>query len=336
MTTAGLGALPVTASGAPGGESAASATSGRTGGPSAVGTTVAGGARVVSEEWTDERTVELKVESPAVGKTLPVRLLLPTGWKDRPDRTWPVLYLLQGAHDDYTSWTRETDIESFTADKDVITVMPESGPTGIPTAWWNSGRGGPDYEAFILEEVTAILEASYRAGDARAVAGVSTGGYGAMAFASRHPGMFGAAAAYSGILHTRLPSVPTLLFAIVARELLSPLSMWGSPLFQSDNWKARDPYAQAEKLRGTELYISAGTGIVGGGDDDPLDGKILESSVWPTTKSFTNRLEDLDIPATVDLYTGGAHAWPYWQREFHDSWPELAKGLGLPASPSRG
>ena len=57
----------------------------------------------------------------------------------RPGRTYPVLYLLHGAHDDYTSWTRETDIEAFTEGRDLIVAMPDAGPTGIPTAW----RSGP-------------------------------------------------------------------------------------------------------------------------------------------------------------------------------------------------
>lgn len=288
----------------------------------------AGGARVVEERRTGERTVDLRVESPAVGGTVPVRLLLPSGWEERPERTWPVLYLLQGAHDDQTSWTRETEIEEFTADKDVLTVMPYSGPTGIPTRWWNGGERSPDYETFQVEELGAILRQTYRASEARAVAGVSTGAYGALAFAARHPGEFAAAAAFSGIPHTRLPGVPTLLNAIVAREGLGPLTLWGSRVFQREVWEAHDPYARAERLRGTELYLSSGSGVVGG--DGDLQPEALESAVWPSNRSFAERLRRLDIPATVHLYSGGSHAWPYWEREFRASWPQLAKGLGLP------
>jgi hypothetical protein len=50
-----------------------------------------------------------------------------------------VLYLLQGAHDDYTSWTRETDIEQFTANKEVIVAMPSSGPTVSPPPGGTTG-----------------------------------------------------------------------------------------------------------------------------------------------------------------------------------------------------
>ncbi len=144
------------------------------------------------------RTLDLSVPSRALGRSAPVRLILPSGFDTQPGRTYPVLYLLHGAHDDYTSWTRETDIEAFTAGRNLIVAMPDAGPTGIPTAW----RGGPDYETFQLTEVPALLARDYRASAVRAVAGVSTGGYGAMAHAARHPGTFAAAASYSGILDT--------------------------------------------------------------------------------------------------------------------------------------
>lgn len=317
--TGGLTAVHA-ASGAPAGTRTGSAVPG------------AGGARVVAEEWTDGRTVELRIASPAVGRTLPVRVLLPTDWQRHPDRTWPVLHLLQGAHDTYTSWTRETGIESFTRGKDLITVMPESGKTGIPTDWWHGGRGGEDYETFHADEVMAVLRHRFRAAGRRVVAGVSTGGYGALALAARRPGTFAAAASYSGLPHTRLTGVPSLLSAIVARELAAPSALWGNPVLQHANWAAHDPYTQARALRGIPLYVSAGTGLLGGGDGtDPPDGRMLESSVWPANKSFAARLERLGIPATVHLYRGGAHAWPYWQREFRASWPLLAGGLGLPA-----
>src|ERR1051326_6572277 len=78
------------------------------------------GAFVSAVKWLDSRMADLQVGSPAVGAMVPVRVLLPRDWSADADRTWPVLYLLQGAHDDYTSWTRETPIEAFTADKELI------------------------------------------------------------------------------------------------------------------------------------------------------------------------------------------------------------------------
>ncbi|PSM37408.1 esterase [Streptomyces dioscori] len=284
---------------------------------------------VVGERWLDARTVDLTIASPAVGASLPVRVVLPTGYAAQPDRTWPVLHLLQGAHDDYTSWTRETDVVDFLAGQDVLTVMPSSGPTGIPTDWWNYGSAdAPDYETFQVDELMGVLQQRFRAGTKRAVAGVSTGGYGALAFAARHPGTFGAAASYSGILDTTALGMPTVLNAIVARELLLPLSLWGSYLLNRDNWNRHNPYALARALKGTGLYLSQGSGLPGG-DFGNLEGALLEGTLWAQAHRFTAQLDALGIPAQVHFYSGGAHAWPNWRQEFKASWPTLAKGLGL-------
>jgi S-formylglutathione hydrolase FrmB len=268
--------------------------------------------------------VDVSVASPALGRTAPVRLILPSGFGTQTGRTYPVLYLLHGAHDDYTSWTRETDIEAFTEGRDLIVAMPDAGPTGIPTAW----RGGPDYEAFQLTEVPALLARQYRASGVRAVAGVSTGGYGAMAHAARHPHMFAAAASYSGILDTMAPGVPPLVDAIVARENLAPRSLWGNPLLNLLTWRDFNPRSRAEGLRGTPLYVSSGSGVVGGsGDWLP---EALESALWPSAHAFTDTLALLRVPVTTHYYPGGGHNWAYWKGEFSASWPMLASALGVP------
>lgn len=270
------------------------------------------------------RTLDVSVPSRALGRSAPVRLILPSGFDTQPGRTYPVLYLLHGAHDDYTSWIRETDIEAFTEGRDLIVAMPDAGPTGIPTAW----RGGPDYETFQLTEVPALLARDYRASTVRAVAGVSTGGYGAMAHAARHPGTFAAAASYSGILDTTAPGVPPLVDAIVARENLAPRSLWGSPLLNLLTWRDFNPRARAEGLRGTPLYVSSGSGVVGGsGDWLP---EVLESALWLSAHAFTDTLALLRVPVTTHYYSGGGHSWAYWKGEFSASWPMLAGALGVP------
>ncbi|MGW1747083.1 alpha/beta hydrolase [Streptomyces sp. NPDC002092] len=284
--------------------------------------TAAGTARAATQ--LGPRTFDVSVASAALGRSAPVRLILPSGFNTQPGRTYPVLYLLHGAHDDYTSWTRETDIEAFTEGRDLIVAMPDGGPTGIPTHWLS----GPDYETFQLTEVPALLRRDYRASGVRAVAGVSTGGYGAMAHAARHPGAFAAAASYSGILDTMAPGVPTLVDAIVVRENLAPLSLWGNPVLNLLTWRDFNPRARAAGLRGTPLYVSNGSGVVGGtGDWLP---EALESALWPSAHSFTAALARLGIAVTTHFYAGGGHSWAYWKPEFTASWPMLAGALGLP------
>jgi diacylglycerol O-acyltransferase / trehalose O-mycolyltransferase len=288
------------------------------------------GASIVSSSRIDPRMLDLQVKSPAVGSTVSVRLLLPSDWSADGPRTWPVLYLLQGAHDDDTSWTRETDIESFTADRGVIVVMPSSGPTGLVTRWWNAGKNSPDYETFQVTELMQLLQRDFHAGDARAVAGVSTGGYSAMIMAAHHPGEFTAAASYSGILDTAHAGMSAVLSAIVAREHLAPDALWGGLQDDAGLWDADNPYAQAARLRSTALFVSSGSGsgLAAKDGDDPL-GQALEGSLWPQAGAFADRLRLLGIPVQTDLYSGGVHAWSSWQGEFTRSWPMLAASLGL-------
>ena len=287
-------------------------------------TALFGAARAEATTRLGPRTLDVSVSSAALGRSAPVRLILPSDFDTQTGRTYPVLYLLHGAHDDYTSWTRETDIEAFTEGRNLIVAMPDAGPTGIPSDW----RSGPDYETFQVQEVPALLARSYRASGVRAVAGVSTGGYGAMAHAARHPGAFAAAASYSGLLDTTAPGVPPIVDAIVARENLLPHSLWGNPVLNLLTWQNFNPRARATGLRGTSLYVSSGSGVAGGsGDWYP---EALESALWPSAHGFTDTLALLGIPVTTHYYTGGGHSWAYWKQEFTASWPMLARALGVP------
>ncbi|MFC9502301.1 alpha/beta hydrolase [Streptomyces sp. NPDC057002] len=283
-----------------------------------------GTARAGAATRLGPRTLDVSVPSAALGRNAPVRLILPSDFGTRPERKYPVLYLLHGAHDDYTSWTRETDIEAFTEGRDLIVAMPDAGPTGIPSVW----RDGPDYETFQVKEVPALLARDYRASGVQAVAGVSTGGYGAMAHAARHPGAFKAAASYSGVLDTTAPGVPAIMDAIVARENLPARSLWGHPLLNALTWRDFNPRTRAAGLRGTALYVSQGSGV-GPGSGDPLPG-VLESALWPSAQGFAGALALLGVRATTHFYSGGGHDWPYWKREFTASWPMLAPALGVP------
>ncbi|MFD0541098.1 alpha/beta hydrolase-fold protein [Actinomadura luteofluorescens] len=120
-----------------------------------------------------------------------VRLLLPPGWSRHAERTWPALWLLHGGVDDYTAWTRDTDVAELTAGTGVIVVMPDGGRCGNYSDWWNYGNGGPPrWETFHMTELRRILERDYRAGTRRVIAGNSMGGLGAMLYAARFPGAF--------------------------------------------------------------------------------------------------------------------------------------------------
>jgi diacylglycerol O-acyltransferase / trehalose O-mycolyltransferase len=264
------------------------------------------GAAVVKRVQVAPRLVDLTIRSPALGTTARVRLLTPDGW--RAGRTWPVLYLLHGCCDTYDSWTRETDLARIPALRSVLVVMPEGGAVGFYSDW----RGGrPGWETFHLVELRRILERGYGAGRRRAIAGLSMGGLGAMAYVARHRGMFAAAASYSGVLHPLADA--RWLLGLFAAHTPDPQAIWGDPVRDRARWTAHDPTALAGRLRGVRLFVSSGNG-----PRDPIEARVFGES-----RAFVGRLRRLHIPVRADFYGAGRHDWPYWQRELHRSLPML-------------
>jgi diacylglycerol O-acyltransferase/trehalose O-mycolyltransferase len=293
----------------------------------------AGGAVVVGQKWLSKRLLEFKVSSPAMGRTLTNRLLVPRGWSASAKRTWPVIFMLHGGNDTYVSWTRSTDIEAFTAKTRALIVMPECGRSGGFTDWWYGGKGGrPRWETYHLTEIRRIVERRYRGGTHRAVAGLSAGGYGALIYAARHPHLFAYAAAYSPYAATMLPGIPEGMLAGMQHDGLNGLDMWGPPWWSPNVWPAHDPVTQAPHLKGTRLYLSCSTTGLDGPFDKPGQEygtrNSAEQLAWTTVAAFSLRLQQLGIPATRHFYPTGTHSWPYWKREMHRSWPLLTKAIG--------
>ncbi|MEY9926328.1 diacylglycerol O-acyltransferase/trehalose O-mycolyltransferase [Catenulispora sp. GP43] len=294
------------------------------------------GSYIQSEDWLDRRMADIDISSTAVGGVVPTRIIVPARWTTDPGgETWPVLYLLHGGNDDYTSWTRETDIESFVSAKNVIVVMPDSSRTGLPTRWWNNGWNKPDYETFEAVELMQLLERNYHADSTRAVAGVSAGGYGAMILAAHFPRTFTAAASYSGIVNTTDPGTSMMMGLTQSWQGINPNQVWGNPNDSSAArvWIRNNPYAQAANLRGTSIFLSCGDDSVGGGGFTMERlGKLLEGAMLrPQNIAFANRLTMLGIPVLTDFYAGGSHDWSSWRDTFVASWPMLAASLRLPS-----
>lgn len=268
---------------------------------------------VVGEKRLDARRMELKLRSRALGGTTRVRLLLPTGWESRAE--WPVLWLLHGGLDSYTSWTAKTDVEALTRDSGIMVVMPDGGRCGSYSDWWNGGDGGaPRWETYHLKELLPLLETRYRAGERRAVAGYSMGGQGAMLYAAK--GYFSAAASFSGAVHILHPGVPQAVMAGTTFGCFGTdwKRIWGDPGEQRAIWRAHNPYDQAEKLRGVRLYVAAGAG------------DLVEDLANQAARAFAGRLEDLGITVRTHFYRGG-HNHTFWQRELHRAYPMLLAAL---------
>ena len=281
----------------------------------AIGEPADDGARIVRVVTLDERTRDLTIESPSVGYAR-VRLLLPDGFEEGSAMSWPTLYLFHGAEDDYTSWTRETDVASIPELRNVLVVMPDAGRSGWYTDWSNRGDGGqPAWETFHTEELPQLVERNWGASPNRVVAGLSMGGFGALSYAARHPGFFKAAASYSGVVDT------------VGSDFQADPLMWGDKIADVETWEAHNPLSLAESLADTPVYLSYGDGDPGPLDTPGTEVDGLERWLASQNEALAARLDELGIAATVDAYGDGTHTWPYWERGLHDSLPVLLGAL---------
>jgi diacylglycerol O-acyltransferase / trehalose O-mycolyltransferase len=285
--------------------------------------------RVVAEHFPDPHVIDIDIRSDALDRTVTARLLTPYGWAPDTDRTWPTLYLLHGGDATPSCWTDFTDIATRALADDVLVVLPPAGRAGFYTDWRSPDHHGttPHWERFHLRELRSLVEGRYGGGTVRAAAGVSMGGYGALVYAARNPGLFAAIASYSGMLHVTRLGTPSLLrlYLRTVDERLG--AMWGARLREDKRWRDNDPYHLADRLAGTPLYLSAGDGTRVPGDEPAPGDRLLERLIGPGTRDLATRLAELGCPARTS-FGPGTHYWPSWQRELERSWPFLTAALG--------
>ncbi|WP_067703055.1 alpha/beta hydrolase [Nocardia jejuensis] len=300
------------------------------------------GSFIENIESTGDRTLRLTVHSAAMNRSFPVDVLRPADISEAR----PTLYLLNGAGGgvDDASWQLRTDALDFLSDKNVNVVQIIGG------AWtWYTDWIAPDpvlgvnkWSTYIGRELPPLIDAALGTNGVNAIAGLSMAGLPVLNSVIFDPGLFRSAAVYSGLMQTTTPlgrrSVKLVTETYGRGDVAN---MWGSD--DDPLWAANDPTLNAEKLRGTHLFIATGNGIPGIYDlpgargrmeTDALEtagtvalGAVIEAGVDASTRAFQHRLEELNIPATFVYRTSGTHTWGYWQDDFKASWPVLAQGL---------
>ena len=289
------------------------------------------------------RLREFFVFSPALGRTVGVRVLLP----GRPSESAPVLWLLHGSGDDFRSWTDFGDAEALTADSPHLVVMPDAGAASYSRhavhGTRDTGRGTRvdsddevlDWPAFHLEELSAFIADTFSVRPDRidsAIAGLSMGGYGAMKYAALHPDRFAAAAAFSSPLD---PASAVPLFDIIAlRQGGAARSLFGDPKHDRAEWDANSPVALAANLRHTDLWFSAGSGTPDPDTEDAVD--LLETEVAAHGARFHTALERLGIPHVWCPRPTGVHNWALWRRELAEWLAHIDASPGRRGRPVRG
>jgi S-formylglutathione hydrolase FrmB len=150
--------------------------------------------------------------SPALGHAIPYLLYRPDG-EPPAGHGWPVLYLLHGLGGNERDWTSlgkaQQTLDRLIAAgriKPLIVVMPMGGSS------WYVDNPDPGGEGLMAEALTRDLVAhvdrihpTARCRSARAIGGLSMGGYGALLYAFDHPHLYSAAFSLSGSLFRPMP-----------------------------------------------------------------------------------------------------------------------------------
>ncbi len=241
---------------------------------------------------TAARTIStVSIRSEAMGEERKAAVLLPLDYEHSTAR-YPVLYLLHGYGDDQSAWSYMTNLSGYAAHHNVIIVMPDGGKS-----FYLNSAGEPKarFEDFISKELVAYTDTHYRTiplPRARAIAGLSMGGFGATYLGLKYPNCYTALGSFSGALSIahEAPTNPDRV-----KEFTKLVGAPGSP-----EAKDRDPFALLEKLQpGQQLPLIY---IACGGEDGLVKGNRL----------FVAELAQRKIPYEYREISPRAHTWDFW------------------------
>lgn len=143
----------------------------------------------------------IQIYSKVMKKNIACVLVRPDSYKTKK-LSYPVIYLLHGYGGDYANYLKRIPaIKKQSDDLQVILLCPD----GAFSSWYFDSPvdSSMRYETFVTNEMPKYIDEHYRTiknKHARAIAGLSMGGHGALFSAMRHPDIFGACGSMSGVV----------------------------------------------------------------------------------------------------------------------------------------
>lgn len=252
--------------------------------------------------------------SPILGKQTSAQVILPETGKP----PFATFYLLHGLSDDSTLWLRRTRIEHYVRDLPLIVVMPDG-----YRSFYTRPATGPDFATHIGVELPDCIERNFQARpsrDARAIGGLSMGGYGALRVGLGFPERFCSVNSHSGAvgwssldLKNNYATHPSLrdYGPDFQRELRS---LFGDDPVHTEHdvsWLARRAKATGAL---PHLLLDCGT----------------EDFLIEDNRTLHRRLEADAIPHQYREFPG-VHDWDYWDLHVREALAFHATKLGLQA-----
>ena len=311
----------------------------------------AAGIHVESVTQLSPRQYNVSVSSPALGRAVDVRILVPADYAKNRRRRLPVLYLFHGTSGRASDWVDSGDAEQATEGLPLIVVMPDAGFDGNGGGWFTNwvntttALGPSQWETFHVDQLIPWVDTNLRtiaARDGRGIAGLSQGGFGSTTYPARHPDLFVSAASFSGAPDIDYnPVVAAGATAViqataVGLDGVEPDAMFGSRATNEINWQGHDPATLVTNLRGVDLWLFTATGAPGPYDDPaaPNPGAAgIESLTHGSTISFVQRAQQLGVPVHLDDYMFGTHTWAYWARDLREYLGPLMNTFAHPQPP---
>jgi S-formylglutathione hydrolase FrmB len=241
----------------------------------------------------------LDIPSTAMHKTYKAAVVLPASYA-KSKATYPVLYLLHGGFGHYRDWVDKTpdkELLYHLADwYNLIIVLPE----GELFSYYIDSPidKGSQFESYIIKDVVPKIDNNYRtnrSSKARAITGLSMGGYGALYLSARHPDVFCAAGSMSGALNPDM--MGWKLPPEMANNIKKAFAAIMGPV-ESVDYSVYSVISMAEvmKKNGTKLIFDCG-----------VDDFLIEAN-----RELHRRFVFNQTPHDYSERPGG-HSWDYWQ-----------------------
>ena len=229
---------------------------------------------------------------------------------------FPTFYLLHGLSDDHTVWARRTRIEWYVRDLPLIVVMPDG-----YRSFYTRPVDGPDFAKHIGEELPAFIERHFQAKaerSARAIGGLSMGGYGALRVGLGHADRFCSVNSHSGAVgwgnfeHKTGSNAPASMRGRGDAFMREMYRIFGDNPIGSDH----DLLELAKRARAAgrlpELLLDCGV------DDFLIEDNRTQHALF----------EAEAIPHIYREFPG-VHDWDYWDLHMREALAFHANNLGL-------
>ncbi len=239
------------------------------------------------------RQVTFDYQSQALGSTQQAIALLPAGYDSSPTKRYPVVYLLHGSMPDWVTFGAvqiQASAQVSGAPALIMAAVNGDGPRGGSNNSFADGyTPGDNIESDIIGSPIPAVDRHFRTLTGRthtAIAGYSTGGYGAANLALRHPDVFSLSIVES--IDPMVPPADSFGGDVAQQNANNPLLLAHQPATKTSPvfwvaWGTSDPAATPNSEQLVAALKASGYTV----NAEPMPGGH-DSAVW--TKSLYDAL----------------------------------------------